>query len=187
MLFPFSPSFSFFCTLLLPCHLVLQSNCQAKSLLFFFLWPICVPSRSTLLSTSACFHLCSFSAPSTTLSVLLFTRHLIENNSRGPSTFFQACVSIFLAIVSLSFRQTNIFWVGVFPIALLALGALHTNVESIRPGDGKSVVLKAWNNATFYDPQVRDSILNGQSTRLFLSWLSISDSTQTSGLLAFLL
>jgi alpha-1,2-glucosyltransferase len=70
-------------------------------------------------------------------------------------------VSIFLAIVSLSFRQTNIFWVGVFPIVLLALGALHTNVESIRPGDGKSVVLRAWNNATFYDPQMRDSILNG--------------------------
>jgi alpha-1,2-glucosyltransferase len=48
-----------------------------------------------------------------TLSVLLFTRHLIENNSRGPSTFFQACVSIFLAIVSLSFRlvfSQSFYW-----------------------------------------------------------------------------
>ncbi|KAI4717209.1 hypothetical protein E4T48_06586 [Aureobasidium sp. EXF-10727] len=95
-----------------------------------------------------------------TLSVLLFTRHLIENNSRGPSAFFQACISIILAIVSLSFRQTNIFWVGVFPIVLLALGALHDDVVSERPHDGKSVVLQAWNDATFYDPQMRDSILD---------------------------
>ncbi|KEQ84612.1 hypothetical protein M438DRAFT_397256 [Aureobasidium pullulans EXF-150] len=95
-----------------------------------------------------------------TLSVLLFTRHLLESNSRGPCTFFQACVSILLALVSLSFRQTNIFWVGVFPIALLGLGALHGDVESLRPGDGKSVILKAWANATFYDPQMRDAILN---------------------------
>ncbi|CAD0097681.1 unnamed protein product, partial [Aureobasidium mustum] len=95
-----------------------------------------------------------------TLSVLLFTRHLIENNSRGPSSFFQACISIILAIVSLSFRQTNIFWVGVFPIVLLALGALHKDVESERPPDGKSVVLRAWADATFYDPQMRDSILD---------------------------
>jgi alpha-1,2-glucosyltransferase len=116
-----------------------------------------------------------------TLSVLLFTRHLLENNSRGPSTFFQACVSITLALVSLSFRQTNIFWVGVFPIVLLALGALHKNVESIRPGDGKAVVMRAWANGTFYDPQMRDAILDGQSQSFFIPSVPDSDPTQTSG------
>ncbi|KAG9679628.1 glycosyltransferase family 59 protein, partial [Aureobasidium melanogenum] len=95
-----------------------------------------------------------------TLSVLFFTRHLLENNSRGPSSFFQACISIALAIISLSFRQTNIFWVGIFPIVLLALGALHQDVQSERPPDGKSVVLQAWGDATLYDPQMRDSILD---------------------------
>ncbi|KAG9947348.1 glycosyltransferase family 59 protein, partial [Aureobasidium melanogenum] len=95
-----------------------------------------------------------------TLSVLFFTRHLLENNSRGPSSFFQACISIVLAIISLSFRQTNIFWVGIFPIVLLALGALHQDVQSERPHDGKSVVLQAWGDATLYDPQMRDSILD---------------------------
>ncbi|KAI4757989.1 hypothetical protein E4T52_09857 [Aureobasidium sp. EXF-3400] len=95
-----------------------------------------------------------------TLSVLFFTRHLLETNSRGPSSFFQACISIILAVISLSFRQTNIFWVGVFPIVLLALGALHKDVESQRPHDGKAVVLRAWADATFYDPQMRDSILD---------------------------
>ncbi|KAI5275721.1 hypothetical protein E4T47_01233 [Aureobasidium subglaciale] len=95
-----------------------------------------------------------------TLSVLLFVRHLLESNSRGPCTFLQACASVVLALISLSFRQTNIFWVGVFPIALLGLSALHTDAEANRPHTGKAVVLQAWANGTFYDPQMRDSILD---------------------------
>lgn len=116
-----------------------------------------------------------------TLSVLFFMRHLLENNSRGPSSFFQACISILLAIISLSFRQTNIFWVGVFPIVLLALGALHKDVESERPPSGKSVVLRAWAEATFYDPQMRDSILDGQLTHIILFSVLHPDIIQTFG------
>jgi len=137
-----------------------------KSTLFLPLASLCpqqIHSALNICLFPPLFFFCAlyYTDVASTLSVLLFTRHLIENNSRGPSTFFQACVSILLAIVSLSFRQTNIFWVGVFPIALLALGALHKDVESTRPGSGKSVVLHAWTNATFYDPQMRDAMLNG--------------------------
>jgi alpha-1,2-glucosyltransferase len=96
-----------------------------------------------------------------TLSVLLFVRHLLETNSRGPSTFPQACISIILAIISLSFRQTNIFWVGLFPAALLIINALRNDVETVRPTDAKIIILKAWDNATLYDPQMRDAILDG--------------------------
>jgi len=142
-----------------------------KSTLFLPLASLCpqqIHSALNICLFPPLFFFCAlyYTDVASTLSVLLFTRHLLENNSRGPSTFFQACLSILLAIISLSFRQTNIFWVGVFPIALLALGALHKDVESIRPGSGKSVVLHAWANATFYDPQMRDAMLNGQSPRL---------------------
>ena len=163
-----------------------------KSTLFLPLGNLCpqqIHSALNICLFPPLFFFCAlyYTDVASTLSVLLFTRHLIENNSRGPSTFFQACVSIILAIISLSFRQTNIFWVGVFPVVLLALGALHTNVESIRPGDGKSVVMQAWANATFYDPQMRDAILDGQSTTLFSSPRVNPNTRQTSGSPASLL
>jgi len=69
----------------------------------------------------------------------------------------------------------------VFPIALLGLGALHGDVESLRPGDGKSVILKAWANATFYDPQMRDAILNGWSSQQSLLPEFYADSKKISG------
>lgn len=108
-----------------------------------------------------------------TLSVLLFLKQFLATNSHRPATFLNACISVLLGIISLSFRQTNIFWVAVLPIALLLVNALHEDVDDSRPANNRTVILDAWKKGIFYDAQMRDATVDGQCSlvSIMLSFL----------------
>ena len=105
-----------------------------------------------------------------TLFVLLFSKHFFDIHQRGTPTAFQSILSVNLALTALTFRQTNIFWVAVFPIGFLAIAGLAEKRDSTKSllspdctweGESKRVVESAWREATLYDPQVRGAWLEG--------------------------
>jgi alpha-1,2-glucosyltransferase len=76
-----------------------------------------------------------------------------------------------LGLVSLWFRQTNVFWVGVFPAGLAV-------VELVRRAGGKKgerikvgatfveVVNKSWKKGLLYDPAVGDAWAEGLCSKI---------------------
>ncbi|KAK0268673.1 glucosyltransferase [Friedmanniomyces endolithicus] len=79
-----------------------------------------------------------------------------------------------LGLVSLMFRQTNIFWVTAFPAGLVLVKELDRGHEAIRNsmhrrtqgfGDSLySIAKTSWKMAVIYDPPVRDAQINGTNT-----------------------
>ncbi|KAK1057176.1 glucosyltransferase [Friedmanniomyces endolithicus] len=75
-----------------------------------------------------------------------------------------------LGLVSLMFRQTNIFWVTAFPAGLVLVKELDRGHEAIRNsmhrrsqgfGDSLySIAKTSWKMAVIYDPPVRDAQVN---------------------------
>lgn len=105
-----------------------------------------------------------------TLFVLLFFKHFFNTHSRGMPSLLQSLVSILLGLLSLSFRQTNIFWVAVFPAGFAVIGAIAERREQARAVLGRSatvqaslrsVVAKAWQDGVLYDPQIRGAWIEG--------------------------
>ncbi|KAK0851609.1 glucosyltransferase [Friedmanniomyces endolithicus] len=81
-----------------------------------------------------------------------------------------------LGLVSLMFRQTNIFWVTAFPAGLVLVKELDRGHEAIRNsmhrrtqgfGDSLySIAKTSWKMAVIYDPPVRDAQVNGTNSSL---------------------
>lgn len=108
-----------------------------------------------------------------TLFVLLFFKHFSDIHSKGPPTIFQSFCSILLGLAALTFRQTNIFWVAVFPAGLLVYGTLPDKREWVKEKIDRSLSLKrwlqvmihkSWTCGIVYDPQVRGAWANGVYT-----------------------
>lgn len=76
---------------------------------------------------------------------------------------------IMWGLVSLWFRQTNVFWVGVFPAGLavveLARRAGKEKSEQYHGGTTfMEVVKQSWEKGLFYDPPVGDAWMEGLCT-----------------------
>lgn len=77
-----------------------------------------------------------------------------------------------LGLVSLTFRQTNIFWVAVLPAAAVVLRELDQGHELVKEsmynkskgfGDTMLNVARAsWKMDVLYDPSVRDASMEGE-------------------------
>lgn len=64
-----------------------------------------------------------------TVSVVLCYRHFVEVYRNNSPTLLQEVVTVLLGVVSLSFRQTNIFWVSVFPAGLLVVSKVDLGLK----------------------------------------------------------
>jgi len=69
--------------------------------------------------------------------------------------------AILIGIVALLFRQTNIFWVAVFPAGLATVNTLRHNAHFKSEGDARQILEASWREGQVYDPLVEDASLSG--------------------------
>lgn len=108
-----------------------------------------------------------------TLSVLLFYLCFLSRSVR--SGWWRTPVLVLLGTASLTFRQTNIFWVAVFPAGLelvhhidrghnVVKESMYRRVEGF--SDSMLNVAKtSWKMEVVYAPSVRDAWLEGTALR----------------------
>lgn len=97
-----------------------------------------------------------------TLTVLIYYGLTI-----GPSRNDTSQITkIFWALASLSMRQTNIFWVAIFPAGLALVNEAKSYQEQSKkdqpPKDWQTVIHDSWTNASFFDPSVDEASIEGQ-------------------------
>ncbi|KAF2220130.1 alpha-2-glucosyltransferase Alg10 [Elsinoe ampelina] len=79
------------------------------------------------------------------VSVLLFWNYFLTVHEKGEPTLLQHVNIVILGLITLTFRQTNIFWVSVFPAAILLVSRIDVGLEDHEHGE------------TLSDPPVRES------------------------------
>ncbi|KAF2709339.1 glycosyltransferase family 59 protein [Pleomassaria siparia CBS 279.74] len=97
--------------------------------------------------------------------VVLLSYNLFLRNKKGQSKICQGIISVFIGAVALSFRQTNIFWVAVFPAGLALVETLKnanefletTNKRSVKADDAMSIVKRSWSGGHVYDLSIQDA------------------------------
>ncbi|KAI6824787.1 hypothetical protein KC332_g4342 [Hortaea werneckii] len=102
-----------------------------------------------------------------TLSVVVFYVQMVDahrSNMKATERFVRL---VALGFVSLTFRQTNVFWITVFPAAVTLVQHLDKGQEAVRSsmhrrvdgfGDSLySVAKTAWKFEIIYDPPVEES------------------------------
>lgn len=106
------------------------------------------------------------------LSVMLCYYQLICSDKKSISHWWWRLQYVALGLCSLLFRQTNIFWVAIFPAAMMFLrevdqghqvvkGSMYRKVEGF--GDTfQSVAKTSWKMEVLYDPPVRDASFEGK-------------------------
>lgn len=122
------------------------------------------------------------------LSVMMCFYPLICSDESAVKQIWWHLRLFFLGLISLTFRQTNVFWVAVFPAAAVVLRELDQGHEVIKDsmynrasgfGDSlTSVARTTWKMEVLYDPPVRDASLEGMfSFSEQQCWMSLTSST----------
>ena len=106
-----------------------------------------------------------------TLSWTIFYWYFLRTLKTDGFSLVEAVAQILLGVVSLSFRQTNIFWVAIAPAALKLMIELDQGHSVIKQsmyrraegfGDSTwSVAKTSWKMSVLYDPPVRDAFIEG--------------------------
>lgn len=106
-----------------------------------------------------------------TLTVLTFWLCWLDVETETAHAIFYTFSLCVLGLMSLAFRQTNIFWVAIFPAAFSVLRRLNTGPEVVRQsmynqapglGDTRLNVMKtSWKQMVIYDPVVVDATVEG--------------------------
>lgn len=106
-----------------------------------------------------------------TLSWVVFYCYFLRTLSSDGFSLVESTVQVVLGVVSLSFRQTNIFWVGVAPAALTLVMELDQGLSVVKQsmyrraegfGDSTwSVAKTSWKMSVLYDPPVGDAYIEG--------------------------
>jgi alpha-1,2-glucosyltransferase len=93
-----------------------------------------------------------------TLAVLLAYIAYLQKPKTGGGVVPNAS-AVVLGVVALLFRQTNIFWVAVFPAGLAAVDALKVDTlfATSKSRNITAVVQSSWNEGTIYDCSVQDA------------------------------
>lgn len=101
--------------------------------------------------------------------VVLLSYNVFLNKHIAPRDFFDSLMTILTGVVALLFRQTNIFWVAVFPAALAVTAALKAEApyeKSSRPANVNEVLRKSWKDGTVHDCPVQDASVLGRRNQL---------------------
>lgn len=101
---------------------------------------------------------------STLVVLFAYTTHLAS----PPSSLSPLLVvSVLLSgILALFFRQTNIFWVAVFPAGLAVVNALKADGPSTasKSKDVTEILRDSWATGRIIDPPVQDANVQGERT-----------------------
>jgi len=104
-----------------------------------------------------------------TAAILISYQAFLRTNSKRERSIVDDIVAVFSGIVALSFRQTNIFWVAVFPAGLTAVKVLQENGRmsdtAYRQGY-ISVLRESWSHSVICDLPLRDEGLTFASASL---------------------
>jgi alpha-1,2-glucosyltransferase len=125
-----------------------------------------------------------------TLSVMLCFYPLICSDESAVKPIWWHLRLFVFGLVSLTFRQTNIFWVAVFPAAAVVLRELDQGHELVKEsmynkskgfGDTMANVARtSWKMDVLYDPPVRDASMEGRFARTRQSTNTSSQHSQTT-------
>lgn len=81
---------------------------------------------------------------------------------RGNWNARDELITVVLGVVALSFRQTNIFWVAVFPAGLTVVDTLKSSSKPLTlhsSGTASEILSQSWSIGQIYDPSVGDAAL----------------------------
>lgn len=106
-----------------------------------------------------------------TLSVVIFYLVFTRSYQNGMPSIAQKTSILLLGLTSLLFRQTNIFWVAVFPACIVLVHELDRGHDAIKEsmirgsegfGDSMySIAKTSWKMGVVYSPSVSDAWLEG--------------------------
>lgn len=106
-----------------------------------------------------------------TLSVLLFYLYFLRSHHNETSPWLRIPLLVVLGTVSLLFRQTNVFWVAIFPAGIVLVNELDRGHDVVRDsmhrraegfGDSiTSIVKTSWKMGVLFDLSVRDAWIEG--------------------------
>ena len=106
-----------------------------------------------------------------TLSVLVSYTWFLSYYRSRTSTLKSNLMLVLSGLISLTFRQTNIFWVAIFPAGLVLVNELDRGHQVVRDsmhrraegfGDSlRSVAKTSWKMEVVYNPPVRDAQIEG--------------------------
>jgi alpha-1,2-glucosyltransferase len=106
-----------------------------------------------------------------TLSVVVFYWYFLKGLPEERPSVVRIVVQVLLGLVSLMFRQTNVFWIAVAPALLttvveldhghkVAKESMYRRAEGF--GDSTvSVARTSWKMGVVYDPPIRDAFFEG--------------------------
>jgi alpha-1,2-glucosyltransferase len=98
-----------------------------------------------------------------TLLVLMSYSAFLKRRA-GELSPIDGVKAVISGMAALSFRQTNIFWVAIFPAGLAVLEALQTSREPSTKGDVAEILRASWDKGTVHNPSVASASLLGQSS-----------------------
>ena len=111
-----------------------------------------------------------------TLSVLIVYWFCLYCNQKSTSQLVRQSVLILLGLISLMFRQTNIFWIAIFPAGVAFVSDLDRGHQVIKDsmhrraegfGDSwMSVAKTSWKMQVVFDPPVADAWIGGNARSL---------------------
>lgn len=103
-----------------------------------------------------------------TLAVLLSYNVFLRKKTVSGS-LSDNIIAVLVGVMALLFRQTNIFWVAVFPAGLAvtaALGGDALSAKSSKPSNASEVLQQCWKDGLIHDCAVQDAASQGKRTRL---------------------
>nr|POF16514.1 dol-p-glc:glc(2)man(9)glcnac(2)-pp-dol alpha-1,2-glucosyltransferase [Quercus suber] len=108
-----------------------------------------------------------------TFSVLLFYLAFLRSYQKARPTLAQKVLLVLLGLISLWFRQTNIFWVAIFPAGVVLVHELDQGHNAIKDsmhrgsqgfGDSiYSVIKTSWKMNVVYSPAVQGAWCEGKA------------------------
>ncbi|RMZ01843.1 hypothetical protein D0860_07458 [Hortaea werneckii] len=133
-----------------------------------------------------------------TLSVVVFYVQMVNahrSNMKATERFVRL---VALGLISLTFRQTNVFWITVFPAAVTLVQHLDKGQEAVRGsmyrgvdgfGDSiYSVAKTAWKFEIIYDPPVEESWIDAYANCIVsIAACSLKTISQPQRLLGLIL
>jgi alpha-1,2-glucosyltransferase len=136
--------------------------------------PTIIPDANTALNIALFPPLLFFSAlfytdVMSTLVVLL-SYFVLLNKTSPHGSAFDIMSAVAIGVIALVFRQTNIFWVAIFPAGLSVIDALKGDAPSAKSSMAMTtseVLHRSWEEGYVHDCCVQDAGLPGTFDLLF--------------------
>ncbi|KAF2718244.1 glycosyltransferase family 59 protein [Polychaeton citri CBS 116435] len=124
-----------------------------------------------------------------TFSVLAFHHYFVSSHYNRVPTWRRTPILVGLGLLSLTFRQTNVFWIAVFPAVVTLAFEIDTGHQEAKMsmyqksggfGDGWTSITKtSWRFRVLFDPPVRDASLEDYG-KTFVSMVACTLSSLTT-------